>query len=149
LLGAITEGMTLLRAVDRVAGDALSVGIVQNFDGPAIEDSDSQVGWARSSSPLRSWSYPELSVPSHSPSVSSGDGEFRLDKLSMCQFKAFRDELDRLNFLCGRCLGRIGHLKQNPNEVGPFLVRGPVKEIPGEANNIQPFDRLRTSDLGC
>jgi len=40
LLGLIAEGLTFLRTVDAAEADTLRAGVVQDFDGVAVEDRD-------------------------------------------------------------------------------------------------------------
>ena len=40
LLGSVAEGLAVLRAVDDAEADAVRVGVVQDFDGVAVEDED-------------------------------------------------------------------------------------------------------------
>jgi hypothetical protein len=38
LLGSVAEGLTSLRTVDAAEAGTLRLGVVQNFDGVAVED---------------------------------------------------------------------------------------------------------------
>jgi hypothetical protein len=40
LLGSVAEGLAFLRAVDAAEADTFRVGVVQDFDGVAVEDGD-------------------------------------------------------------------------------------------------------------
>ena len=44
VLGFVAKGLAFLRTVDAAQADALRVGIVQDFDGVAIEEGDDRAG---------------------------------------------------------------------------------------------------------
>jgi hypothetical protein len=57
VLGVVAVSLTFLRAVDTLQADTVSALVGQDFEGLAIEDVGGEVGGARSSGPLLSWSF--------------------------------------------------------------------------------------------
>jgi hypothetical protein len=57
MLGSLAERLAFLWAVDAAKADAVSALLGQDVEGLAIRDVGSEVGGARSSGPLPSWSF--------------------------------------------------------------------------------------------
>jgi len=57
VLGVVAVSLAFLRAVDTLQADTFSALVVQDFEGLAIGDVGGEVGGARSSGPLLSWSF--------------------------------------------------------------------------------------------